>query len=102
LDAAFALGHQVGASVTCGAETRPGPKSGQLATYLKYWGIQSEHVSTRGRDEPAEIVSAYKSTDSDLLLMGAYSRNRMSQLVFGGVTEYMLKRASIPVLMLHS
>jgi len=33
--------------------------------------------------------------------MGAYSRNRMSQLVFGGVTEYMLKRTSIPVLMLH-
>ncbi|RLA26972.1 MAG: universal stress protein, partial [Gammaproteobacteria bacterium] len=49
-----------------------------------------------------EIVEAYKSTGSDLLLMGAYSRNRMSQLVFGGVTEYMLKRASIPVLMLHS
>lgn len=88
--------------ITCGAETRPGPKSGQLATYLKYWGIQSEHVSTQGRDQPAEIVAAYKSADSDLLLMGAYSRNRMSQLVFGGVTEYMLKRASIPVLMLHS
>jgi len=88
--------------VTCGPETRPGPKSGQLATYLKYWGIKSEHVSSRGRDEPTEIAAAYKSTDSDLLLMGAYSRNRMSQLVFGGVTEHMLKRASIPVLMLHS
>jgi nucleotide-binding universal stress UspA family protein len=88
--------------VTCGKETRAGPKSGQLATYLKYWGIKSEHVSTRGKDETAEIVEAYKSTGSDLLLMGAYSRNRMSQLVFGGVTEYMLKRASLPVLMLHS
>jgi len=88
--------------VTCGPETRPGPKSGQLATYLKYWGIRSEHVSTQGRDEPSEIVATYKSTDSDLLLMGAYSRNRMSQLVFGGVTEYMLKRTSIPVLMLHT
>jgi len=88
--------------VTCGAETRAGPKSGQLTTYLKYWGIQSEHVSTRGKDETVEIVGAYKSTGSDLLLMGAYSRNRMSRLVFGGVTEYMLKRASIPVLMLHS
>jgi nucleotide-binding universal stress UspA family protein len=88
--------------VTCGAETRAGPKSGQLAAYLKYWGIQSEHVSTQGKDEPKEIVAAYKSTDSDLLLMGAYSRSRMSQLVFGGVTEYMLKRTSIPVLMLHT
>ena len=88
--------------VTCGAETRAGPKSGQLTTYLKYWGIQSEHVSTQGKDEPEEMVAAYKSTASDLLVMGAYSRNRMSQLVFGGVTEYMLKRAAIPVFMLHT
>jgi len=88
--------------ITCGAETRAGPKSGHLATYFKYWGIKSEHVSTKGNDETREIVAAYKSTGSDLLLMGAYSRNRMSQLVFGGVTEYMLKRAEIPVLMMHT
>jgi nucleotide-binding universal stress UspA family protein len=88
--------------ITCGSETRPGPKSGQLARYLKYWGIQSEHVASRGQNEPKEIVAAYKSTGSDLLVMGAYSRNRVSRLVFGGVTEFMLKRASIPVLMLHT
>ena len=88
--------------VTCGAENRAGPKSGQLATYLKYWGIQSEHFLTQGKDEPEAIVAAYKSTNSDLLVMGAYSRNRMSELVFGGVTKYMLDRASIPVLMLHT
>ena len=88
--------------VTCGTETRTGPKSGQLATYLRYWGIQSEQVATQGKDEPREIIAAYKSTGSDLLVMGAYSRSRVSQLVFGGVTEYMLKRASIPVLMLQT
>jgi nucleotide-binding universal stress UspA family protein len=88
--------------VNCGAESRAGPKSGQLATYLKYWGIQSEHISTGGKDEPKDIVAAYKSTASNLLVMGAYSRNRVSELGLGGVTEYMLKRASIPVLMLHT
>ena len=88
--------------VTCGTEQRACPKFGHLATYLKYWGIKPEHVSTPGKDESKEILSAYKSTNSDLLVMGAYSRNRISQLVFGGVTEYMLKRASIPVLMLHT
>lgn len=88
--------------VTCGPENRAGPKSGQLATYLKYWGIRSEHISAPGKDEPKEIVAAYKSTGSDLLVMGAYSRSRMSQLVFGGVTEYMINRASIPVLMLYT
>ena len=88
--------------VSCGPETQAGPKSGQLTTYLKYWGIKSERISTPGKDEPKEIVAAYKSTGSDLLVMGAYSRSRMSQLVFGGVTAYMLNRASIPVLMLYT
>jgi nucleotide-binding universal stress UspA family protein len=36
------------------------------------------------------------------MVMGAYSRNRFSEMVFGGVTEFMLYRASIPVIMLHS
>ena len=88
--------------ISCGAESQAGPKSRQLVQYLKYWDIKSEHISTRGKDEATEIVAAYKSTNSDLLVMGAYSRSRVSQLIFGGVTEFMLKRASIPVLMLHS
>jgi len=88
--------------VSCGPETQAGPKSGQLTTYLKYWGIKSERISTPGKDEPKEIIAAYKSMGSDLLVMGAYSRSRMSQLVFGGVTAYMLNRASIPVLMLYT
>ncbi|MFK8029068.1 MAG: universal stress protein [Gammaproteobacteria bacterium] len=41
-------------------------------------------------------------TNSDLLVMGAYSRSRLRQRIFGGVTEYMLTRASIPVLMLQT
>ena len=88
--------------ISCGPETQAGPKSGQLSTYLKYWGVQSERISAPGKDEPKEIIAAYKSTRSDLLVMGAYSRNRMSQLVFGSVTEYMLNRASIPVFMLYT
>ncbi len=89
-------------SVSCGPETRPGPKSGQLATYLKYWGITSSRVATPGKDETREILDTCKSIDADLLVMGAYSRSRMRQLIFGGVTDYMLRRASIPILMLHT
>ncbi|MFT4582587.1 MAG: nucleotide-binding universal stress UspA family protein [Gammaproteobacteria bacterium] len=90
--------------VTCGAENRVGPTAKQLAAYLKYWGVTSERFSTEGKDQATEIIANYKSTHSDLLVMGAYSRNRMRQLVFGGLTDYMLKRMSIPIpiLMLHS
>ena len=88
--------------VTSGSESRAGPKSGQLTGYLKYWGIRSEHVSCKGKNEGEEIVEACRSSGSDLLIMGAYSRNRMSRMIFGGVTEHMLERTTMPVIMLHS
>jgi nucleotide-binding universal stress UspA family protein len=58
-------------------------------------------VSTRGSGDNKEILSAVRSMKSDLLVMGAYSRSRFSQMIFGGVTDYMLNRSSIPVLMRH-
>jgi guanidinopropionase len=36
-----------------------------------------------------------------LLVMGAYTHSRLRQLVFGGVTRYMLQNADLPVLMAH-
>jgi nucleotide-binding universal stress UspA family protein len=87
--------------VSSGPENEPGPKSSQLAAYLKCWGVQTERVSTKGTDDNKEILSAVRAMKSDLLVMGAYSRSRFSQMIFGGVTDYMLNRASIPVLMRH-
>jgi nucleotide-binding universal stress UspA family protein len=88
--------------VTCGKENRAGPNSRQLATYLSYWGIKSTRVSQRGANEAKEILEVVRKTRSDLLVMGAYSRNRMSQLMFGGVTEFVIRRTTIPVFMLHT
>ncbi len=86
---------------SCGKENRPGPKSTYLAEYLAHWGVRSERVSTRGRDVDRELAETFRETDSDLLLMGAYSRSRLRELVFGGVTETMLFKTDFPVLMLH-
>lgn len=87
--------------ITCGPERGVGPKYSQLATYLRFWGVKSERLSARGTDAAKALVKACKDTQSDLLVMGAYSRSRLRQRVFGGVTEFMLHRANIPVLMLH-
>jgi nucleotide-binding universal stress UspA family protein len=84
-----------------GAENRPGPKSSYLAEYLAHWGIRTRRVSTRGRNVERELADTFRETESDLLLMGAYSRPRLRQLVFGGVTETMLFKTDCPVLMLH-
>jgi len=88
--------------ITCGPEGGVGPKSTQLATYLRFWGVKPKRLSASGTDDARMLVKSYKETQSDLLVMGAYSRSRLRQRIFGGVTEFMLHRANIPVLMLHT
>lgn len=88
--------------IISGAETGVGPKSTQLATYLRSWGIKSQRVKARGEGDAKALLEAFQDTESDLLVMGAYSRSRLRQRVFGGVTEFMLHRANIPVVMLHT
>ena len=78
------------------------PKPTQLATYLCFWGIRAERVCVRGNDDAKGLRKAYQDTQFGLLVMVAYSRNRLRRRVFGGVTEFMLHRANIPVLMLHT
>jgi len=87
--------------VSCGAENRAGPKASYLRQYLTHWDIKFELVRTRGRNVEKEIEQAYRAAGGDLLVMGAYSRHRIRQLVFGGVTEHMLFNTEVPALMLH-
>ncbi len=88
--------------ITCGAEDRAGPKATQVAAYLKHWGINAERVQTRGRKVEQELLAAFKDCRADLLVSGAYSRSRWREKVFGGTTEFLLRKASVPVLALHS
>ncbi|HHQ14702.1 MAG TPA: hypothetical protein ENK16_06710 [Chromatiales bacterium] len=83
-------------------EAAAGPKSGQLRRYLRHHRVSAELLRIPGRKPETELIDAYGDSGSDLLLMGAYSRSRFRQQVFGGVTDYMLHHARIPVLMLHS
>jgi nucleotide-binding universal stress UspA family protein len=88
-------------AVSAGSEHRVGPKAAHLARYLAHWGVNLERERTRGRNVPRELEHAYKQFDADLIVMGAYSRSRLRQLVFGGVTEHMLFKTDLPVLMVH-
>lgn len=88
--------------VSCGPEEQPGPKSQQLANYLKHWGIDAERVATRGRNVEKELMGACKDAGADLLVAGAYSRSRWREKVFGGTTEFLVHKATIPLLTLHT
>jgi nucleotide-binding universal stress UspA family protein len=87
--------------VVCGAEDSPGPKAAQLCDYLTHWGVRAKTLHTRGRNVDGEIAHAFRDTAANLLIMGAYSRHRVRERIFGGVTETMLFRSTLPVLMYH-
>lgn len=87
--------------VAAGRENRLGPKSAHLARYLAHWDVHAERERTPGANVPREIERACRDLKSDLLVMGAYTSSRFRQLVFGSVTEHMLFKADLPVLMLH-
>jgi len=88
--------------VTCGAQDRAGPKSGHLIEYLKHWGVDADHIEKPGKRIEPELLAAYKKAGGDLLVAGAYSRSRWREKVFGGTTEYLLRKARVPVLMQHA
>jgi len=87
--------------VTCGPEDRPGPKATQLKAYLKHWGIKAQHVRTRGRHVETELIDACAEAKADLIVSGAYSRQRWYEKVLGGTTEFLIHEARLPVLMQH-
>ncbi len=88
--------------VSCGPENLVGPKTQHLVNYLSGWGIKTQKIKTRGKQVNDELMDSYYESQSDLLIMGAYSRSRWRERVFGGTSQYMMAMAKIPVLLLHS
>jgi nucleotide-binding universal stress UspA family protein len=85
-----------------GSETAPGPKASHLLRYLAHHGVAADVVRTRGREPAEELEKVYRQSGADLLLMGAYSRTRLRERIFGGVTDHMLHHSSLPVLVYYS
>jgi nucleotide-binding universal stress UspA family protein len=88
--------------ITTKSESKPGPNAKQLKTYLRCWGIKSKHIVCKEKTDSQALIQGYKQTNSDLLVMGGYSHSQLRERLFGGVTQYMLNDADIPVFMLHS
>jgi nucleotide-binding universal stress UspA family protein len=48
-----------------------------------------------------DILSRLADSGADLLVMGAYGYSRLREMVFGGVTQHILKHMTVPTLMSH-
>ena len=71
-----------------------------IARYLLQHGahVEVERLSSHGSPIAEIIVSYAMNRGADLIVIGAYSRPRSVQLVFGGVTRTLLKQSPLPVL----
>jgi nucleotide-binding universal stress UspA family protein len=80
-----------------------GPPIEDAVDYLAAHGCQAQAVTQpHGHGSIGDdLLLAAHNRRADLLVMGAYSHNRIRELVFGGATLEALLDATIPVLMIH-
>jgi nucleotide-binding universal stress UspA family protein len=89
--------------MSAGEDEAPKSDAAGVVTQLQWHGIDAEshHVEPRGRDTHDAVLETARAADADLLVAGAYGRNRLREVIFGGFTEGLLEDASLPVLLLH-
>ena len=58
-------------------------------------------VELDGRTTGEAILATAESLGCDLLVKGAYTQSRLRQMIFGGATQHVLAKATLPVLLAH-
>jgi nucleotide-binding universal stress UspA family protein len=74
-----------------------------LQKYLLTHEIKSTHknISKVGRCIGDEIIKESEKVSSEMIIMGAYTHNKIRQSIFGGVTKFILSNAPMPVFLEH-
>lgn len=90
--------------VFCHAERqRPSAEVGDLIEYFAWHGLKADRLAVyqeHGAIGP-DLLAAAKRVGAGLLVMGAYTHGRLRQMLFGGVTDHVLRNADLPVLFAH-
>lgn len=79
--------------------TVPGPSAQEVASHLGRLTRRTTAVTVPAGDRTngEALVDSYTEFGADLLIKGAYTHNRLRQMVFGGATKHVLDFAEIPV-----
>ena len=87
--------------------SRPGasrkPALSEVADYLALHGVAAEtRILECDTATIGETLAGTAQAESvSILVMGAYSTHRVRDLMFGGVTRYLLEHCDLPLLMAH-
>jgi nucleotide-binding universal stress UspA family protein len=74
-----------------------------VSSYLSRHGIAATVQTLEDPDADAgkAILATATKLHADLIVMGAYGRNWLTEWLLGGATRHILKTAAVPVLMAH-
>ncbi|CAN7712307.1 universal stress protein [Rhizobium sp. LjRoot98] len=75
----------------------------KAVTFLSRHGIKADvnRLATRGRSVAEPLRQHTSDVSADMIVMGAYNHSRLRQRFFGGVTQSMLPKASVPLFLAH-
>jgi nucleotide-binding universal stress UspA family protein len=81
----------------------PGPRGEMLAGYLSRAGVMAEALTVQasGRSSGDTVLEEAAALGADLVLKGAYTHNRLRQMIFGGTTRHIITHSALPVLIAH-
>jgi len=70
-----------------------------IGIHIGRHGLATKHVQleTRSGNFGRDIVNYASKANADLIVMGAYTRPRMTEAIFGGATRSVLKHMTTPV-----
>ena len=77
------------------------PDAESLSAYLNWQGVHAQAVTVDGSSHAAGsvLLEQVATVGADMLVMGAYTRNRVQRVIFGGVTGAVLDQMKLPVIM---
>jgi len=88
--------------LTVGRDLKHGPKARHMVQYLKHHAIKAREVkSGNAKSTGDRLVEMSRAEGADVLVSGAYSKGRLFETVFGGVSEHLIAKTDMPVLMMH-
>ena len=79
-----------------------GPTARDMVGYLAWHGVKARAKVLKGAGVPEhQLITAINDSNAHMVIMGAYSHSRLREVIFGGVTRFMLYEARLPVFVVH-
>ena len=87
--------------LTGGGVEPHGASTEELVQYYKLRGVSAEVRSFTSKNPGAALESEAKAAGADLLVMGAYGDSHERETLFGGNTQAIVDKATMPVVLVH-